>query len=80
MAASLNFVRSLDPETSGRARIAAIGRLKDAVAPFDPDTLFPDEDHARAEPGAEDRTRHSPTTWPRPYHEGEILPGTSRVV
>ena len=39
VAASLNFVRSLDPETSGRARIAAIGRLKDTVAPFDPDTL-----------------------------------------
>ena len=54
VAASLNFVRSLDPETSGRARTAAIGRLKDTVAPFCPDTLFPDEDHARVEPGAED--------------------------
>ena len=48
--ASLDFVRSLDPETSGRARVAAIGRLKDAVSYLDPEKLFDEDDQRQPEP------------------------------
>ena len=57
VAAALDFVQSFDPETSGRERIAAIGRLKDAVAYLDPDRLFEDESNGRPEPATEGSNR-----------------------
>ena len=56
VAASLELVKSLDPETSGRDRIAAVGRLKDAVAYLDPEKLFDEDGQAQPEQEPEDPT------------------------